>query len=64
MPINKCHICKKRKVKINYAESLLDYTHGFKMPMCRQCYVIMLEEKIITTKENIIEQKHLIKKGK
>lgn len=64
MMLNKCQICKTRKVKINYAESMLDYTHGFKTPMCRQCYVQMLRERIITINENIIEQEQLIIKGR
>jgi len=45
----KCQTCKKRKVDIEYAESALDWSHGFKKMICNECYL----EILLTKKKNL-----------
>lgn len=33
-----CQKCKKNKATITYANSILDYTHGFSESICQGCY--------------------------
>jgi uncharacterized membrane-anchored protein YjiN (DUF445 family) len=33
-----CEICKKNKATINYANSPLDFAHGFVRRICKSCY--------------------------
>jgi len=33
-----CVRCKKNKATITYANSILDWTHGFAQRICKECY--------------------------
>jgi hypothetical protein len=52
--------CKKcgRESKINYCDSIMDYTHGFITHYCRSCYIKKLIgqiEEMLDTLKNEIE---------
>ncbi len=42
----KCKICKKKKAELTFSESTMDFIHGFKKRICKECYKkILLERK-------------------
>ncbi len=43
--MTKCNICKKRKGTLTFAESVMDFVHGFKQKICKQCYKEILIER-------------------
>jgi len=56
----KCQDCKQREGIIEFAEGMLDFTHGFSKHICRQCYIKIIEEKKKDIDENLIEQRKLL----
>ncbi len=60
----KCSDCKKRNKKITFCNSMLEYSHGFTILICRQCYIKRLEKTNKINTEQIKLQKKLIKDGK
>lgn len=58
----KCEKCKKGKAVITYAESILDYSHGFTKEICRKCYIEIIEKELCKIQKNLIKQKKLFKK--
>jgi hypothetical protein len=60
----KCQKCKKRKAVIVFAdEPIMAATHGWgKEHICRQCYIEKIEKQIKNLKENLKEQKKLLKR--
>lgn len=36
--MEKCTRCKKNKATITFANSMLDWTHGFAKRICQECY--------------------------
>jgi hypothetical protein len=52
---NKCQVCKKKKATITYAQSFLDYTHGFAERLCKDCYRNKLQRTINSCKERLKE---------
>ncbi|KKM97760.1 hypothetical protein LCGC14_1164700 [marine sediment metagenome] len=60
--MKKCTECGKRKWKIDYAKSLMEWTHGFTKKICRQCYIEIIERELKKIKANLKEQKILLEK--
>jgi len=60
----KCEICEKREGVLDYSESVIDYTHGFKRNICRECYIEILKKQLVKIKSGLKEQKELLKKEK
>lgn len=59
--LDKCFKCKKRKARVNFSRSIMDFTHGFTTKICRQCYIKELEETNKINNKMIKEQKEDIK---
>lgn len=59
-----CCKCNEREGVINYSDSMLDYTHGFVIQVCRQCYIKEMQKMIEDCRKGIKEQKALIRKDK
>jgi hypothetical protein len=57
-----CRRCNKREGVINYAASIMDFTHGFSEHICRQCYIKILENTFNNAKKELNKQKKLLKK--
>lgn len=61
----KCEDCKERKGILDFSpDGMTGYTHGFVIKICRQCLIERLEKIIKGCKEQIKEQKALIRKDK
>ena len=41
----KCQICEEAEEEMNYAESVMDFTHGFTKKICKGCYKGILLDK-------------------
>lgn len=57
----KCETCKEREAIVEYCDSWLSYSHGYKTWLCRQCYIKKIEKIIRTAQDNLKEQKKLLK---
>lgn len=60
----KCEDCKKREGIIEFCESVIDWTHGFKQYICRQCYIKRIKKGLKDTQENLNKQEKLLVKEK
>lgn len=58
----KCQDCGERKYKIKFCESVVDFTHGNIIYICRQCYIKILEKTLKNCTNNIKKQKELLEK--
>lgn len=58
----KCEDCKEREGMVEFCESVLDYTHGFKTKICRQCYIKRIEAGLKGVQANLKKQKGLLAK--
>jgi len=41
----KCKICNDKEGELDYAESTMDFIHGFKKKICKGCYKKILLDK-------------------
>lgn len=57
----KCKICKKREGILDFAEGILEFTHGFVTKICRECFIKRIEKELIKIKANLKKQKRLLK---
>ncbi|KKN13509.1 hypothetical protein LCGC14_1005650 [marine sediment metagenome] len=49
---------------MKFAQSMMDYTHGFTEKICRPCYIKILEGTIKKAEKSLKEQKKLLKNDK
>ncbi len=57
----KCEICKQRRGILKFAQSMMDFTHGFTQKICRPCYIKILEGTIKNCEKSLKKQKELLK---
>ena len=60
-----CNECKQEcdeKQKIHFANSIMDWTHGFTEYICRECYIKRLEKQLKNIQEGLTREKRLLKK--
>ena len=53
----KCQICKEVEEEMTYAESVMDFTHGFTKKICKSCYKKILLDKKDTINKMLKELK-------
>lgn len=60
----KCEDCGEREGIINFSDNpFMSLTHGWASKnICRQCYIKRIEKGLKDTKDNLEEQKKLLKK--
>jgi protein-arginine kinase activator protein McsA len=62
-----CTRCKKNKATITFANSILDWTHGFAEYICKDCYKAQLEKQVKSCRamlKTINDEKKVKKNGK
>ena len=64
--LGRCKICKKKNARVLFStEPILTLTHGFGgTPLCRKCYINIIEDELKEINKNLNLQKRLLKKGK
>ena len=60
----KCEKCKQREGILKFAQSMMDYIHGFTEKICRPCYIEILEGTIKKAEKSLKEQKKLLENDK
>lgn len=59
--MNKCKDCKEREGIVDFCEGgAIGYTHGFKIKICRQCYIKRIEVGLKDVQNNLKKQKKLL----
>ena len=59
-----CNRCKKNTATITFANSILDWTHGYAEQICKDCYRIQLYKTIQSCKKTLKELDKKEKDGK
>jgi hypothetical protein len=59
-----CEDCKKRESKVIFCNSVLDFSHGFQINLCRECFIEKIEKELKAIQSNLILQKKLLIKEK